>query len=177
MRESVARARVRPARVAGGAGTGKTVVAMHRARHLARTPCKPPQDRILFTSYTANLAQNVEQKDEGAIHISLVSESGWPHPIPSDPPPGGAWGVRRGAWSGRTVARDQWPVVSSEAKEQWPVASECEERHQGFSEDCDAGAIGSRLPRRSSRAQQNEKSPMFRSRNFGAIHVLTSGRR
>ena len=28
-----------PARVTGGAGTGKTVVAMHRARHLARTLC------------------------------------------------------------------------------------------------------------------------------------------
>ncbi len=46
-----------PARVTGGAGTGKTVVAMHRARHLARTLCASPQDKILFTTYTANLAQ------------------------------------------------------------------------------------------------------------------------
>jgi len=50
-----------PARVTGGAGTGKTVVAMHRARHLARTLCKATRDRVLFTTYTANLAQNVEQ--------------------------------------------------------------------------------------------------------------------
>ncbi len=50
-----------PARVTGGAGTGKTVVAMHRARHLVRTFCKKSQDRILFTTYTANLAHNVEQ--------------------------------------------------------------------------------------------------------------------
>jgi hypothetical protein len=50
-----------PARVTGGAGTGKTVVAMHRARHLARTLCKSPQDKILFTTYTATLAQSVEQ--------------------------------------------------------------------------------------------------------------------
>jgi superfamily I DNA/RNA helicase len=50
-----------PARVTGGAGTGKTVVAMHRARHLAHTLCKSPQDKILFTTYTANLAQNVRQ--------------------------------------------------------------------------------------------------------------------
>jgi hypothetical protein len=49
-----------PARVTGGAGTGKTVVAMHRARHLAKTRCVNPQDRILFTTYTANLAQIVE---------------------------------------------------------------------------------------------------------------------
>jgi hypothetical protein len=45
-----------PARVLGGAGTGKTVVAMHRARHLARTLCSAPGDRVLFTTYTANLA-------------------------------------------------------------------------------------------------------------------------
>lgn len=50
-----------PARVTGGAGTGKTVVAMHRARHLAKTLCREPGDKVLFTTYTANLAQNVEQ--------------------------------------------------------------------------------------------------------------------
>jgi hypothetical protein len=48
-----------PAWVTGGAGTGKTVVAMHRARHLAKTLCHAPQDKILFTTYTATLAQNV----------------------------------------------------------------------------------------------------------------------
>ena len=50
-----------PARVLGGPGTGKTVVAMHRARHLAREVFKEKTDRILFTTYTANLAENVEQ--------------------------------------------------------------------------------------------------------------------
>lgn len=49
-----------PARVLGGPGTGKTVVAMHRSRHLARTLCEGDSDRILFTTYTANLAQNVD---------------------------------------------------------------------------------------------------------------------
>jgi superfamily I DNA/RNA helicase len=49
-----------PTRVLGGPGTGKTVCAMHRARHLAKTACKTKDDRILFTTYTANLAQNVE---------------------------------------------------------------------------------------------------------------------
>jgi superfamily I DNA/RNA helicase len=48
-------------RVLGGAGTGKTVVAMHRAKHLARDVFKGKNDRILFTTYTANLAQNVEE--------------------------------------------------------------------------------------------------------------------
>ncbi len=50
-----------PAKVIGGAGTGKTVVAMHRARLLAQTLCAASTDRILFTTYTANLAQNIEE--------------------------------------------------------------------------------------------------------------------
>lgn len=48
-----------PARVLGGAGTGKTVVAMHRARHLARSVFTAPDDRILFTTFTRNLAANI----------------------------------------------------------------------------------------------------------------------
>src|SRR5262245_53045076 len=54
-----------PARVLGGPGTGKTVVAMHRARHLAREVFKEKTDRILFTTYTANLAESVEQNLSG----------------------------------------------------------------------------------------------------------------
>lgn len=50
-----------PARVLGGAGTGKTVVAMHRARHLARNFFTTARDRILFTTYTRNLATNIQQ--------------------------------------------------------------------------------------------------------------------
>lgn len=50
-----------PCRVLGGAGTGKTVVAMHRAKHLAKSVFTAKNDRILFTTYTANLAQNVEE--------------------------------------------------------------------------------------------------------------------
>lgn len=48
-----------PARVLGGAGTGKTVVAMHRARHLAAEVFTGPADRVLFITFTANLAQHV----------------------------------------------------------------------------------------------------------------------
>jgi superfamily I DNA/RNA helicase len=42
-----------PFRLSGGAGTGKTVVLIHRARHLAR---QDPTARILLTTYTRNLA-------------------------------------------------------------------------------------------------------------------------
>ena len=47
-----------PARVLGAAGTGKTVVAMHRARWLARN--LPGRGRILFTTFTKNLAADIE---------------------------------------------------------------------------------------------------------------------
>ena len=52
-----------PVRLLGGAGTGKTVVAMHRARWLARNL---PQGRILFTTFTRNLAADIEH-NLGAI--------------------------------------------------------------------------------------------------------------
>lgn len=50
-----------PARVLGGPGTGKTVVVMHRTRHLAREVFKEKTDRILFTTKMANLAENIEE--------------------------------------------------------------------------------------------------------------------
>ena len=50
-----------PARVLGGAGTGKTVVAMHRARHLASKVFTGVGDRVLFITFTANLAKHIEQ--------------------------------------------------------------------------------------------------------------------
>lgn len=49
-----------PVRVLGGAGTGKTVLAMHRAKWLAeqRTPAGK---KVLFTTFTRNLAADIEQ--------------------------------------------------------------------------------------------------------------------
>ena len=46
------------ARVLGGAGTGKTVVAMHRAKYLASQISD--DKRILFTTFTANLAEDIK---------------------------------------------------------------------------------------------------------------------
>lgn len=46
-----------PARVRGGAGTGKTVVGLHRARNLAQTYGEP----VLFTTYVRNLPPVFEQ--------------------------------------------------------------------------------------------------------------------
>ena len=49
-----------PVRVLGGAGTGKTVVAMHRAVWIVRNILKN-KEKLLFTTFTANLATDIEQ--------------------------------------------------------------------------------------------------------------------
>lgn len=52
-RQVVERDYAGPARVSGSAGTGKTIVALHRAAHLARTN---PDARVLLTTYSDTLA-------------------------------------------------------------------------------------------------------------------------
>ena len=48
-----------PARVSGSAGTGKTIVALHRAAHLARTH---PDARVLLTTFSDTLANALQTK-------------------------------------------------------------------------------------------------------------------
>ena len=70
-----------PARVLGGAGTGKTVVAMHRARWLARN--LTARRRILFTTFTRNLAADIEHnlgaicKPEELARIEVTNLDRW----------------------------------------------------------------------------------------------------
>lgn len=58
-RDLVERAYSGPARVAGSAGTGKTVVALHRAAHLARVH---PEARVLLTTFSLTLARALRVK-------------------------------------------------------------------------------------------------------------------
>ena len=50
-----------PVRVLGGAGTGKTVVAMHRAKYLVEKVFVEEHDRILLTTFTRNLAADIKE--------------------------------------------------------------------------------------------------------------------
>jgi superfamily I DNA/RNA helicase len=63
-------------RLSGGAGTGKTVVAIHRAKHLAE---EYPDSRILLTTYTKtlaeNLAQNLGRLDPGLKQSDKIGEA------------------------------------------------------------------------------------------------------
>lgn len=71
-----------PVRVLGGAGTGKTVVAMHRAKWLANNL---PSDAggILFTTFTKNLAVDIQQNlnkicsQEALTRIQVQNLDAW----------------------------------------------------------------------------------------------------
>ena len=51
-----------PIRILGGAGTGKTVALLHRARHLLNEVFTEPDDRLLITTFTRNLAADLEHQ-------------------------------------------------------------------------------------------------------------------
>ncbi|MCW2225698.1 mRNA-degrading endonuclease RelE of RelBE toxin-antitoxin system [Bradyrhizobium japonicum] len=58
-RDLVERDYAGPARVSGSAGTGKTIVALHRAAHLARAY---PNARVLLTTFSDTLASALQAK-------------------------------------------------------------------------------------------------------------------
>jgi len=73
-----------PVRVLGGAGTGKTVVAMHRARWLARQLIDSgATGRVLFTTYTRNLATDIRSSltkicsPEELQRLEVIHLDGW----------------------------------------------------------------------------------------------------
>jgi mRNA-degrading endonuclease RelE of RelBE toxin-antitoxin system len=63
-REAVVRTYAGPARVSGSAGTGKTVVALHRAVHLAQTYTGA---RVLLTTFSIALARNLRRRLEALV--------------------------------------------------------------------------------------------------------------
>lgn len=72
-----------PARVLGGAGTGKTVVAMHRAKWLAENVLNKNNEKILFTTFTRNLAEDIKSNlrkicpPEVMKRIDVVNIDAW----------------------------------------------------------------------------------------------------
>lgn len=72
-----------PVRVLGGAGTGKTVVAMHRAAWMVKHLFTGDNDRVLFTTFTRNLAADIEENlrqlctPQQMRRIEVVHLDGW----------------------------------------------------------------------------------------------------
>lgn len=71
-----------PVRVLGGAGTGKTVVAMHRAKWLAENIISEGE-KLLFTTFTRNLAADIRQNlnkitsRQALEHIEVINLDAW----------------------------------------------------------------------------------------------------
>jgi superfamily I DNA/RNA helicase len=70
-------------RVLGGAGTGKTVVAMHRAKWLIENRFTQPTDRILITTFTRNLSIDISNNlktivtPEDIKRINIINLDQW----------------------------------------------------------------------------------------------------
>jgi AAA domain/UvrD-like helicase C-terminal domain len=62
-----------PVRVLGGAGTGKTVLAMHRAKWLAENRMGDGQ-KVLFTTFTRNLANDIEQNLKTLCSVTALAK-------------------------------------------------------------------------------------------------------
>lgn len=73
-----------PVRVLGGAGTGKTVLAMHRAKWLAEHRATTGQ-KVLLTTFTRNLAGDIEQnlktlcQPEVLSRLEVTNLDAWVH--------------------------------------------------------------------------------------------------
>lgn len=72
-----------PVRVLGGAGTGKTVVAIHRAKWLVEKIFTGENDKVLFTTFTRNLAADIKENlakicpDKLMRRIEVVNLDRW----------------------------------------------------------------------------------------------------
>ena len=60
-----------PARVSGSAGTGKTVVALHRAAFLAKSN---PRSRVLLTTFSGTLANLLRSKLQLLVHEATQTD-------------------------------------------------------------------------------------------------------
>lgn len=119
-----------PMRVLGGAGTGKTVLAMHRARWLAENRTGPGQ-KVLVTTFTRNLAGDIAANLETLCSretfskIEVVNLDRWvknylssklyEHRIQYD-----LNGEARSAWEKAMAVRDtSLPLAEDFYREEW----------------------------------------------------------
>lgn len=103
-----------PSRVTGVAGTGKTVTALHRARHLAR---HDPDGRTLFVTHTPYLARTVRTR------LAELAGAGPTHRIDVRTVDEVAAHVLRSHPAGRALVEDRQLVADAEMAELWTVVA------------------------------------------------------
>jgi len=118
-----------PARVLGGAGTGKTVVAMHRAKYLA-SQCAD-SERILFTTFTKSLIHDIKKNlqkictyDEirkiEVLHLdawamNFLRSRNYKHQIAYDD----GHPLRRKLWSQAVTMADDGDLSGTSLRDEW----------------------------------------------------------
>lgn len=116
-----------PVRVLGGAGTGKTVALLHRARHLARDVFTAPGDRLLVTTFTRNLAVELRRAlgtlltpDELA-RVDVANLHQWVHTFLAghgQAHPTATFEQRRAAWA-RALDHEQLGLPAAFYRDEW----------------------------------------------------------
>ncbi|MFC4500211.1 MULTISPECIES: UvrD-helicase domain-containing protein [Streptomyces] len=89
-----------PAQVTGGPGTGKTVVALHRVRHLLRHLREG--DRVLLTTYTNALVAALVEDEELRDRVDIMTVD---------------------AFAGRVVSTSRRPLRGAEEQARWEQAA------------------------------------------------------
>ncbi len=162
-----------PARVLGGAGTGKTVVAMHRAQHLA-SGCAD-NERILFTTFTKSLITDIknnlqkicsydEIKKIEVLHLdawchSFLKGKNYKHEVAYSPPGGSPHPKQAKLWAQALEELDSGDFTSEFLREEWDKVIQYN--------DIETFADYARVPRpgrrsRLGRAQRHAIWPVFR---------------
>jgi hypothetical protein len=114
-----------PVRVLGGAGTGKTVLAMHRAKWLAERWVPGDGKKVLFTTFTKNLALDIAEnlrsfcRSETIERIEVKNLDAW------------VFGYLRGRKYEHRIVYDR----TGEAREPWQKALAVQEGSLGLSDE------------------------------------------
>ncbi len=112
-----------PVRVLGGAGSGKTVAALHRARWLLANRFTKPSDKILFTTFSKNLALDLRENlrsicsEEQMSRMEVVNLDAWAFGLLKVLDPG-----LRMEYPGSKQLAQHWVQAAAEAKTQYSSA-------------------------------------------------------
>ncbi|MEV0230908.1 UvrD-helicase domain-containing protein [Nonomuraea sp. NPDC050786] len=107
-----------PARVSGGPGTGKTIVALHRVRHLVERLGPGDRKDVLLTTFNKNLAADLRQRllelagPEMVKRVEIVNIDKLATQIVAEAEPGG-----RRRWIDDTKALQEWQDLLTEVGE------------------------------------------------------------
>ncbi|MEV4380810.1 UvrD-helicase domain-containing protein [Streptosporangium sp. NPDC049644] len=107
-----------PARISGGPGTGKTIVALHRVRYLVDRLGPGDDKAVLFTTFNKNLAADLKQRllelagAEVARRVEIVNIDKLATQIVAEAEPGG-----RHRWIDDTRALQEWDELLLEQGE------------------------------------------------------------